>query len=176
MHNCTLMSNPTNDIYRGCFAHIISIWLKCQSKNANRATTERTKNICQLRNNETALIMVDIHNGVEHLRMQPCLVGHISECAYIFGKTIMTDQSRRRNQGSRTGLHTIDGRFNIFLLNLPNGKRRKGSMPLITVRLNMTLIACQHTFDLCTTLLTKDIREHSYLLAATYSQDIRFLF
>src|SRR5262249_20471402 len=88
----------------------------------------------------------------------------------------MADQTRRCNQGSGTWLHTIDGCFNLFLLDFTNCKRCKGSMPLITIGTNMTFIACQYTFNVCTALFSKYVREHSYLCITIYSQNIRLLF
>src|SRR6266700_6911959 len=56
--------------------------------------------------------------------------------------------------------------------NLADNKRRKSSVPLIAMRLNMTLIACQYPLNACAMLDAKDILERSDLFVTTYSQDI----
>src|SRR5437660_10435488 len=84
----------------------------------------------------------------------------------------MADQPRRCDQGSRAGLHTIDLRFNVFRLDFTNDKRRKGPMSRITMRSDVTLIACQYDLNVCAMLVAKDIFERSYLFIATYSQDV----
>src|SRR6266487_2662406 len=75
----------------------------------------------------------------------------------------MADQPRRCDQGSRTGLHTIDHRFNVFMLDFTNDKRRKGPMSRITMRPDVTLIACQYALNVCVMLVAKGIFEHDYL-------------
>src|SRR5947209_8329359 len=61
------------------------------------------------------------------------------------------------------------------MLNRTDNKRCKSSVPLITMRLNVTLIARQYTLNSCTMLVTKSISERSYLFVATHSQDIGLL-
>src|SRR6266699_3675345 len=70
------------------------------------------------------------------------------------------------------GLHTIDRRFNVFMLDFTNDKRRKGPMSCITMRPDVTLIACQYALNVCEMLVAKGIFEHGYLFIATYSQDV----
>src|SRR5947208_10100233 len=87
----------------------------------------------------------------------------------------MAYQPRRRDQRSRAGLHAIDRCFNVFMLNRTDNKRCKSPVPLITMRLNVTLIARQYTLNSCTMLVTKGISERSYLFVATHTQDIGLL-
>src|SRR2546421_13007324 len=87
----------------------------------------------------------------------------------------MAYQPRRRDQRSRAGLHAIDRCFNVFMLNLTDNKRRKSSDPLITMRLNVTLIARQYTLNSGTMLVAKGFAECVYLFVSTHPQDIGLL-
>src|SRR5712692_6799501 len=100
----------------------------------------------------------------------------MSERANVFGEAIMADESRRCDQGSSAGLHTIDCCFNLSMLDFTNGNRRKGPMPFIPMRLNTTLIACQYALNTCAMLVAKDILERGYLFVAAHPQNIRLLF
>src|SRR5207248_11333471 len=85
----------------------------------------------------------------------------------------MADQPGCRNQRPGAGLHAIDRRFNVFMLDLADSKGRKSPMLFVAVWLNMPLIARQYTLNLRTMLVTKDTFECCYLFVTTYPQDIR---
>src|SRR2546425_1023979 len=104
--------------------------------------------------------------------MQSGFIGHVCQGAYIFRKTIMTDQSGRCDQRPRAGLHAIDRCFNVFMFDLTDNKSRKSPMPLIAMRLNMTLIPRQYTLNSCAMLVAKNIFERDYLFVAAHPQDI----
>ena len=100
----------------------------------------------------------------------------VGEGTNVFGKAIVAYEPGRRDQGSCTGLHTIDCCFNVFMLDFTNGKRRKGPVSLIAMRLNMTFIDRQYVLNLCAMLVAKGVFERDYLFVAAYSQNIRLLF
>src|SRR5439155_14968270 len=91
----SLAGYPADNIYRGSFAHVVGVGFESQAKDADGATAQRTKDRAQLGDDQAALVVVNLHHGVEQLGMQACFTCHVGEGTNVFGKAIVAYEPGR---------------------------------------------------------------------------------
>src|SRR5579885_57342 len=174
-HGSALARNPADNIDGRSLAHVVGVGFQSQAEDANDAVAQGAEDVGQLGDDQAALVVVDLHDGVQHLGMQPGLLGHVRQRGYVFGEAVVADKPRCCDQRSRACLHAVDRRLDLFMLDLAHGQRGEGAVSLVAVRLNMALVASQQTLDTCAPFVPEGVFERGYLFVTADSQDIRLL-